>query len=464
MYQFPENDDELPLSKFESMLKTNSVFFFDAAEFEEIILHYMNVGKMSLAKKALELGLKQHPLSIELKLVRVEILLYEDNLDEAAKLLYDLETLEPLNDQVYIHKATYFSKKDMHQEAITALKTALIYTDDEVDVLSQIGMEYLFLEDFETARLNFARCLEVEYDDYSSLYNIIYCFDMLGQHHEAIEYLNTYINENPYCEIAWHQIGRQYYLIENYTDALRSFDYSILIDEHFIGAYLEKAKTLEELQRYQEAIDNYMITIDLEEGNSFSYLRIGSCYEQMGNEKAALKYYNITVKEDPLLDKGWLALTNLYVKNKNYQKALYFINKAIQIDEQNPVYWSRYAEINLKLNLFEEAARGFRKCIELEDYALDIFTALVDILHFLGDHQDAVEVLLNARKLYKDFAEIEYRLAGLYLEMNHLKRGLHYLKSALNADADYLKVFADLYPLARKRPEVVAFIEKFNSK
>ena len=55
MHLFSANDDHLPLSKFESMLKTNSVYFFDSSEFEEIVLHYMNVGKMSLAKKALEL-------------------------------------------------------------------------------------------------------------------------------------------------------------------------------------------------------------------------------------------------------------------------------------------------------------------------------------------------------------------------------------------------------------------------
>ena len=38
-------------------------------------------------------------------------------------------------------------------------------------------------------------------------------------------------------------------------------DYAVLIDESFIGGYLEKAKTLEELERYKEAIDNYLITI-----------------------------------------------------------------------------------------------------------------------------------------------------------------------------------------------------------
>ena len=49
-----EDDHNLSLSKFESMLKTNKVLFFDSEEFEEIILHYLDMGKASLAKKALK--------------------------------------------------------------------------------------------------------------------------------------------------------------------------------------------------------------------------------------------------------------------------------------------------------------------------------------------------------------------------------------------------------------------------
>jgi hypothetical protein len=55
-----EEDYNLSLSKFESMLKTNKVLFFDSEEFEEIILHYLDMGKASLAKKALKLALEQH--------------------------------------------------------------------------------------------------------------------------------------------------------------------------------------------------------------------------------------------------------------------------------------------------------------------------------------------------------------------------------------------------------------------
>ena len=82
-----EEDYNLSLSKFESMLKTNKVFFFDSEEFEEIILHYLDMGKATLAKKALKLGLDQHPKSTGLKLVQVEMLVYDDKLDQTEKLL-----------------------------------------------------------------------------------------------------------------------------------------------------------------------------------------------------------------------------------------------------------------------------------------------------------------------------------------------------------------------------------------
>ena len=459
MHPFPNNDEDMPLSKFESMLKTNDVYFFDSGEFEDIILHYMNLGKMSLAKRALELGLKQHPEAITLKIVKVEVLVYNDKLDEAEKLLAELEELEPLNDQIYLNKASILSKKNKHTEAINALRTALLYTNDEVDVRSLIGMEYLYLEDYKTARINFAKCLEIEFEDYSSLYNVIYCYDMTGENEEAIRFLQAYLDLNPYSEIAWHQLGRQHFVVEDFTEALSAFDYALVIDEFFIGAYLEKAKVLEETGKYESAIVNYLTTLELNEGSSFTYLRIGSCYEKLGEYKEALKYFNKTIKEDPLLDKGWLALTDLYLKKKDNEKALYFINKALDIDKKNVMYWKRYAQININLNLFEESVRGFKKCLELEEYTLAIFTALIDTLHFLGDFDEALEIALEAREFYDDFAEIEYRISGLNFLLKKPKLGLDFFKNALRLDYDYHKVAKELYPSIFKLNGVKILLE-----
>ena len=64
----PDDNNNFSLTRFESMLKTNHVLFFDSNEFENIIHHYLESGKIALAKKAIKLGLEQHPTSINLKL------------------------------------------------------------------------------------------------------------------------------------------------------------------------------------------------------------------------------------------------------------------------------------------------------------------------------------------------------------------------------------------------------------
>ncbi|WP_299017794.1 tetratricopeptide repeat protein [uncultured Polaribacter sp.] len=436
----------MSLVKFESMLKTNSIYFFDLVEFEEIIIHYLDVGKVSLAKKALQLGLEQHPASVDLKLLQVELYLIDNEVEKASKLLKRIAVISPNNDEVYIQKATIASKKGMHKEAIIALEKALTLTNDPFDIWSLLGMEHLYLDNFKSARTYFIKCLEEDLEDYAALYNIVYCFDMDEKHEESIDYLNSYVDKNPYCEVAWHQLGRQFFILKNYKEALIAFDYAVLVDESFIGGYLEKAKTLEELGNYKEAIDNYLITLELDDATAYAYVRIGQCYEKLLKLDTAISYYKKAVHEDPLLDKAWILLTNCYYIQENYAKAAHYLAKAIEIDGDNELYWRRYAEINIKLNFCEEAIVGYRNCLQLGDISLEIYVSLADVLSFLGEFKEALRCIVNANKLYKNIAELEYRLAGLYYVMNKEGFAKTHLINGLNIDFEYYTVLNQLFP------------------
>ena len=148
-----DESQKYSLTKFESMLKTNNVFFFDSNEFESIIHHYLEIGKVALAKKAINLGLDQHPSSINLRLFRVEILIFENDFNAAEKLLNTLFELEPNNEELYIQRANIYSKKDQHQKAIDTFKEAIKIADDCSEIHSLIGMEYLFLNEYEQAKV-----------------------------------------------------------------------------------------------------------------------------------------------------------------------------------------------------------------------------------------------------------------------------------------------------------------------
>ncbi|RSK40684.1 tetratricopeptide repeat protein [Mangrovimonas spongiae] len=450
----PNEDNNLPLTKFESMLKTNHVLFFDSGEFENIVHHYLSQGKVALAKKAIKLGLEQHPTSTNLKLFRVEVYIFEDKLNLADELLNELHELEPLNEEIYIQKASILSKLDNHSKAIKALKKALELTDDVADIYSLIGMEHLFLDEFEEAKYFFMKCLETDMHDYSALYNIMYCFDFLDQHKEAIEYLTTYLDSNPYCEVAWHQLGKQYFSVKDYKKALTAFDFAIISDDRFIGAYLEKGKVLEKLKNYKEALECYVLSLNLDDPTSFALLRIGFCHEKLGEKDLAVQYYKKTIHEDPLLDKGWIAITKFYTKQQNYQKALYYINKAINIDGDNVVYWKHYAKINHRLNFLEEAERGYKKALELGNYELDTWLLRADILLRLGEPNAAIQSLLQASEFYPENAEIEYRLSGLYYTTHENDKGQYHLKNALTHNHEYAFILEELFPKVVNKPQV----------
>ena len=459
--EYSQNDENFSLTRFESMLKTNDILFFDSNEFENIIHHYLENGKISLAKRAIKLGLEQHPTSVNLMLYRVEILVLENKFEEANTILDRLYNLEPNNEEVYIQKANVLSKQDQHEKAIEILLMAIGISDtqeDESDLYALVGMEYLFLDQFDNAIIYFKKCIEADPSDYSALHNIIYCYDFLNKNAEAISYLNEFLDQNPYCEVAWHQLGRQYFAIKEYTKANAAFDFAIISDDTFVGAYIEKGKVLEKLKQYEDAIENYKITLALDEPTSFALLRIGYCYEKLEKDDLAIQFLKKTVDEDALLDKGWLAITKFYMKRLNYQKALYYINKAVNIDGDNVLYWKLYATVNKRLNFLEEAEYGYKKSLELGNYELDTWLERSDILIALGEYEASIYNLLQATEFYPENAEIEYRLGGLFFTVHQNEKGRFHLKNAVGLNVEYNFILSELFPHLSDRPIVKAII------
>lgn len=449
--QFDNEDEEyrLALSRFESMLKTNKVLFFDSEEFESIVLHYLDTGKLVLAKKALKLAEDQHPNSVGIKLVKVEILIFEQKYDLAERLLDTIHQMDPTNEEIFIQKATILSKQGEHQKAIDSLEIALSLTQDTADVYSLMAMEYLLLDEIEQAKKYFMLCLEQDLDDQSSLYNIVYCFDFLGETQEAIEYLTNYIDQKPYSEIAWHQLGREYLTAKDYEKAIWAFDYATLIDEHFVGAYLERGKALENLDRYQEAIENYMTTLTLDDATSYVLLRIGVCYKHLNEPEKAKDFFKRAIHEDPLLDKGWATLSDMYMDEENFEKALFYIQKAIDIDDTNEKYWCKYAVLNKYLLNIEQAEIGYKKAAELGNNLIELWLCWADSLYLLEDYPTAIARLLQIGEIHGITPGINARLAILYYTIGDHNLAENYLNQALGQSptiTDFLKLhFPEVY-------------------
>ena len=88
MEEFFENE---LVQRFEAMIENNDEFYFETEEYEEIIIHYLEMGDISFADMATKYGLKIHPNSIDLKVKQFEVLLELEKYAEAKNLMAELK-------------------------------------------------------------------------------------------------------------------------------------------------------------------------------------------------------------------------------------------------------------------------------------------------------------------------------------------------------------------------------------
>ena len=71
---------------------------------------------------------------------------------------------------------------------------------------------------------------------------LLHCYDFLKENEQAIRFLTSFLDKNPYCEVAWHSLGQQYVMQNNLPAALEAFDYAIISDDTFTGLILKKER------------------------------------------------------------------------------------------------------------------------------------------------------------------------------------------------------------------------------
>ena len=125
------------------------------------------------------------------------------------------------------------------------------------------------------------------------------------------------------------------------------------------------------------------------------------------------------------------------------------------------LYWKLYAQINLRLNFLEEADRGYKKTLELGNYELDTWLCRTDVLIQLGEYKSAIDSLNQAAEFYKESAEIEFRLAGIFFKLNDAHKAQYHLKNAYKIDAEYDFIIPELFPHMAHQSVVTEFIEKY---
>ncbi|WP_407404028.1 tetratricopeptide repeat protein [Chryseobacterium sp.] len=437
------------VKKFEEMMENNDELYFDTEELEDIIVYYLELGDFNYADMAVTYGLKLHPNSLEIKIKKLEVLLEWEDYNTAKVLIDELKGTSMENTDFLVCYAKYYSNLGNPKKSIEICKLALDLNEEENFLNNFIADEYVNLGDPFSALKYYQQALKDDPSDEYSLENTMICFNELNKSDEAIAFLNEYLDDFPFSEVAWSEYGQFYFNRKNYEEAIKGFDYMLAINSSAVGVYASKAACYEALLQYQKAVEVYEEMLELEYTKAFTYYKIGLCYKALKQPIIALNSFQKALREDPQFYLAMMEQSYLYEEMGGMPEALHFAQEATLLNDSNLDYHKRLAFLYIDAGKFEESLACLKKLVVEEPSRFYNWYAYTEVLMLVSQYEDAITVLYAALKSH-DRAELYYQLSNCYFNLDNLEKGGEMLENALERDASMMTDMQKKYPYIKE--------------
>lgn len=461
---FEEDDFRESVARFKSMIKSKTTKYFDVFEVEGIVDHFLEDGRIKLARKAVETGLGLHPSSISLKIRKAQVLMHEGKLEKCLGLLRLVEKVESNNPEIYLTKGATMVLMGEIEKAVEAFDKALAMPLDDLDeTLYNIGISLGQAGETKLAITYLEKAREINPGNEIVLYELGYYYDRGAQFGKSIDAYNQYLDIDPFNHSVWYNIGITYNRLEMYDKAIEAYDYALALNEDFLHAHFNKANALANNSQFDEAIECYEEYLEIDDKNDDAYCYLAECYLNIDSYEEAMSNYQKAIGLNEENSSAWYGSGLIMWSEGELPKAAAFFKKAISLEEDNPDFWSMYAKVNAEMGELEQAIESFEMATTLDQENIDNWLSYSEMYYDLGNTDKAIEILKSAAKVNKSSAFLNYRLTAYLLCKNEELEAVLHLEKALKIDYSKQNELFEFYPEASKIESVKKLISQYQT-
>ncbi|MGV3657361.1 MAG: tetratricopeptide repeat protein [Chitinophagaceae bacterium] len=448
------------LKHYDNMRNGRSTMFLEEDAFEKIIDWFDDQEEFGKALEAAEISIEYFPFSSSLLLRKADLLLATRKYHQALEILEKAELLDANDVNLYILKTDAYLALDMQEKAVDLLQEAIhqFEGEEKIELLFELADVYDDYEEFDKVFDCLMMILKAEPTNEEALYKICFWTDFTGRNEESIRLHRRIIDEHPYNELAWFNLGAAYQGLKLYEKAIDAYQYAIAIDEKFDYAYRNIGDAYIRLRKYREAIEALEKVLELSKPEEVIYEAIGHCYDRMKNYAQARFHYrkasHLAPDDSKLLYK--LALT--YYNEQQWTPAIKSLEAALKIHRQQHEYNLLMGECKLQLGLVREAIQYFSAAVRLRPRNMAGWEALIRCLYSAELYSEARQQALAALDHTGNKPLFIYYLSAILLAQGKTKAALLYLAQALEAAPKTLKKFISLNPSVLQNSKVVDVI------
>jgi tetratricopeptide (TPR) repeat protein len=451
------------LAQYENLRAGRPNSFIEQEGFERLIEHYDEKGQISDALVVCEYAINQYPNTAELLFLKANLLIVSKHYQVALTILDEAELLDNTDTFLYILKTEAYLALDMQSKAASVLENAIetFEGEEKLDLLFELSDVYDDYESFDKVFDCMILILKMDPANEEALHKICFWTDFTGRNEEGITICKEILEEQPFNELAWFNLGAAYQGIKLYEKAIDAYEYVVAINDKFENAYRNMGDAHLRLRNYKTAIECLEKVMEIAMPESVVYEAIGHCYDRLENYAQARFYYKKASSlhaEDSHLH---YKVATTYMNEGAWPSAVKFLNTALRTNLMHPDYNLALGQCYMQIGDVQEALKLLGNVVRMRPKNITGWTELL-------------KCLLQAEYFYEgvDYAKLAYEQTDykpifiFYLSVflfaeGQIKEALLQLENGMSISPKLIKKFIQLNPSLLKHRQVVEIIARF---
>lgn len=453
------------LQQYNSMKQGNGYAFIEEDAFEQLIDYFDEKDDLSSALEAADYGIQQYPYSSILQIKKADLLIVKRHYREALVLLEKAELLDRGDINLYILKTDVYLALDQQKKAADLLEKAIHLFDGEerIELLFELADVYDDYEEFDKVFNCLKLILEQDQTNEEALYKICFWTDYTGRNEEGIKLHQKIIDEHPFTELAWFNLGAAYQGVKLYEKAIDAYQYAIAIDEKFDYAYRNMGDAYLRMRKYKEAIEVLQKVLELTRPEDVIYEAFGHCYDKLKNYAQARFHYRKASHLTPEDSHLHYKIACTYMNESQWESAIKNLENAMRIQRSRPDYNFALAQCYVQLNKTKDAIIYFSNFIKARPKNIKGWKELINCLYDAGFYEEALQQVHNALKNTTNKPLLIFYKTAVLFAMGKSKEALLLLELAMEKSPKMIKQLVELEPSLLQNHQVISLIAKYKN-
>ncbi len=451
------------LLQFANLKSGKKYAFIEEDGFQRIVDYFIDKEQHSTALEAVNYAIQQYSYSAALLIKKADVLISLHQYKESLLVLEQAELLDSSDAALYVIKMDALLALDKQQEAYTLLKHAvsLFEGEEKIDLLFELADVYDDYENFEKVFDCLKMILQEDPTNEEALYKICFWTDFTGRNEEGIKLHQRIIEQHPFSELAWFNLGAAYQGIKLYEKAIDAYQYAVAIDDKFDYAYRNMGDAFIKLRKYKEAIEELEKVVDLARPEAVIYEAIGHCYDKLDNFSQARSNYKKASHLNPEDNKMHYKIACTYMNEGIWHNAIKSLQTALKSHTMQPEYNLALGRCYLELGNINEAVIHLGNVIKAKPKNMTGWMELLKCLFQGKMFEEGLDYASLAFEQTDSKPIFVYYTSAFLFALGRSKEALIYLEHALVANAKLIKQFIEINPSLLQNQQVVELLAKY---